>query len=392
MKILLVHNEYREPGGEEKVVDAEIRLLREQGFQVQECRFRSRDIAGIGQKIKTAIDLPYSSDSEKKILSEIARFKPDILHVHNFFPLATPSVFFAAKSLGVKTVFTLHNFRILCANGLLLRENKPCELCVSNGPTPAVIHGCYQGSRLASLAVARMIRRYQGAQRWEDFVDQFIVLTNFAKSIYLRAGIPENKISIKPNFIFHPAGEFNPQLQTRSTRKVVFVGRLSGEKGISTLLKAKKPTDNYQLNILGDGELGDVVKSAAARDKNIVWHGRVSSKEVYAAISDADLLVFPSECYENFPISILEAMAHGRPVVASRIGGIPEIVQDGETGFLFEPGNEHSLSETIQGALGNLEKLRRMGLSARLEFEQKYSPAPNFSQLNAIYEKTLKNL
>jgi glycosyltransferase involved in cell wall biosynthesis len=382
MRILTVHNEYREPGGEDKVVEAETRLLRENGVTVEELRFHSSHHLGKLEQIRVAWELPHSSRAKALTAEAIEKFRPDILHVHNFFPLATPSVFEAAKERGIPTVLTLHNYRILCANGLFLRDGKPCELCVEVGTAPAVRYRCYQGSLPGSMALARMITVHQRRRTWHRLVDRFIVLTEFSKSRFTHAGLPEEKFTVKPNFLFDPSVIAAAQAGARP--KVLFVGRLSPEKGLITLLAARalvKNKDAYELHIVGDGPLAKAVAAAASSDSNIHWHGSRSSSEVYSFVAGSDLMVFPSECYENFPIVILEAMAHGKPVLASRIGGLPEIIREGETGAFFEAGNARDLAGKIEASLANPAHLAVLGVQARKRYREQYTPQKNIASL-----------
>jgi glycosyltransferase involved in cell wall biosynthesis len=388
MKILLVHNEYRELGGEEKVVEAETRLLRENGIEVQEVRFRSAELQGLLSKVRTAWELPHSEQAKWRVAWAIKNFKPDLMHVHNFFPLATPSVFEAAREAGVPSLMTLHNYRIFCANGLLLRDGKPCELCLSDGPKHAVRYRCYQKSLVGSIALARLIYIHQKKRTWHELVDKFIVLTDFSKSRYMKAGLPAHKFVVKPNFLFEPGGEVKPLLGGKP--KVLFVGRLSEEKGLSTLLSARALGGEYELHIVGDGPMAPLVKSAAEKDSGIHWHGRLDAPGVYSLMNQASLLVFPSECYENFPIVLLEAMAHGRAMLASRIGGIPEIIIEGTTGELFEPGNSGDLARQIIHLIKDPKAMDRFGKSARAFYLENFVPNRNYQQLKAIYDDLLR--
>lgn len=389
MRILTVHNEYREAGGEDKVVAAESRLLRENGIAVEELRFRSSDVEGPVAAAKVAWRLPYSEPSKRAVAEAIDKFKPDLLHVHNFFPLATPSVFVAARERKVPTVLTLHNYRILCANGLFLRDGKPCELCVDHGTAPAVKHRCYQGSLIGSMALARMISVHRRRQSWHTLVDKFIVLTDFSKSRFLRAGLPEDRFAVKPNFIFDPGSA--PSAPASGPVKVLFVGRLSGEKGLGTLLAARAFTKNkFELHIVGDGPLASQVKAASERDSGIRWHGRQNTEQVYERMRECDLVVFPSECYENFPIVLLEAMAHGKPSLVSRIGGLPEIITEGETGTFFLPGEATDLAIQLDRLLANRQQLPEMGKRAREKYLEKFTPAKNLEYLLKIYEGARK--
>ncbi len=387
MRVLIVHNKYREPGGEERVVAAETRLLRQNGIDVEELCFDSATIRGPIESLKAAYHLPFSKASFESVKAACKVFQPDIVHVHNFFPLATPAVFAAAREFGAKTVFSLHNYRILCANGLLAREGRPCELCVASGPRHAVKYRCYQDSLLGSMAMARMISIHRNQGTWHNQVDKFIALTEFSKTRYAKAGLPVERFAVKSNFLFD-IGE-KPAAPRGVIPRLVFVGRLSPEKGISTLLKAKKIARSFELHIVGDGPMRRQVEAAREDDSTIHWHGAVAPDQVHAFISAADALVFPSECYENFPMVILEAMMNSRPVLGSLIGGIPEIVQEGVVGEFFEPGNPVSLAQKIDALLADRGKLKLMGEAGRKKYRVDFTPEENFTALTKIYSSVL---
>ena len=397
MKVLIVHNEYREPGGEEKVVDAETRLLRENGVEVRELRFRSADVKGAFGALRTAWELPHSERSKERVAEALREFRPNLMHVHNFFPVATPAIFEAAREAGVRSVLTLHNYRILCVNGLLLREGQPCELCIERrGPTSGVVHACYNNSRLASATVARMIHEHQRRGTWHKLVDRFIVLTEFAKSRYVKAGLDPARFAVKPNFLFDP-GAAATGGSAGGRPQVLFVGRLSHEKGLGTLLRAKagaggganSSSSGYDLHIVGDGPLREEVKAAAAKDASVIWHGFRNAEQVRAHLLAADILVFPSECYENFPITLLEAMAAARPALISRIGGLPELLAEGKEGLFFTPGSAEDLANRLSAALRDQAQLGRMGQAARERYLGAFGPRENFRRLMEIYGEAM---
>jgi glycosyltransferase involved in cell wall biosynthesis len=382
MRILIVHNRYRESGGEERVVDAEIRLLRESGLEVRELIFDSSTLKSSVSKIKAAWALPFSHESFAKVQMECRAFRPDILHVHNFFPIATPAVFRAARDAGVRTVLTLHNFRILCSNGLLFRDGRPCELCLDGRVVPGIRHACYQNSHLASAAVARMIRWNRNQGTWRDSVDRFIALNRFSRDRFVRWGLPAEKILVKSNFLFDPGSSVTERVRAP---RFLFVGRFSREKGLETLLAAKVRVPGMVLHLVGDGPLAPMVREAAARDASIKWHGRLDQAGVYKNLRESEALIFPSECYENFPMTLLEAMAHSRAVIASRIGAIGEIIREGQNGRLFEAGNADDLAKVISELRANPAEAKRLGEEGRATYISRYTPASNLKEIKDIY-------
>lgn len=201
MKILFVHNYYSQPGGEDAAVGAELDLLGAHGHSVRIFSVSSSDIRKIWAKIKTGWYAPYSDTSRKNLMTALHDYKPDLVNVHNFFPILTPSVFDACKASNIPVIQTLHNYRLICPNGLLMREGNICDECITGSVYRSVIHGCYRNSRLATFAVARMIDAFWKMEVCFKKVDRFIALSEFGKKIFIKAGFPENKMAVKPNFV-----------------------------------------------------------------------------------------------------------------------------------------------------------------------------------------------
>jgi glycosyltransferase involved in cell wall biosynthesis len=384
MRILVIHNHYQHAGGEDAVVNAEKDLLIQNGHEVNLLICKNDDIAGLWKKARTAINVTYSSAWRKRVRREITRFRPDLVHVHNFFPMITPSVYDACSDMNVPVVQTLHNYRTICPGALLMRNGKICETCVTHSPYWSVAFGCYRSSRLGTLAVARMVQRHLKQGTWWKKTSRIIVLTEFAKRKFIEGGFPEDRISVKPNFV--PDTFTGPQSQAKENHdkgdNALFVGRLSVEKGITTLLRACE-TANIKLHIAGDGPLLPMVQ---ALKENIVNHLGVQSKEqVYSEMHRAAFLAMPSECYEGFPMVLAEAFSVGLPVVASQLGSMAEIVEDCVTGLHFEPGNPEDLAKKMQWMLSHPEDRRRMGQNARRAYEERYTPEVSYRQLMDIY-------
>jgi glycosyltransferase involved in cell wall biosynthesis len=383
LRILQVHNTYQQAGGEDAVVANEGALLSGRGHDVRLWSANNDEIEGAWAKLKTAWQVPYSHEARRDLAEAIAEFKPDVVHVHNFFPLLTPSIYDACRSAGVPVVQTLHNFRTICAGALLLRDGRPCEDCIGASPYQGALHGCYRGSRLGSLAVARMISRHRRQGTWQTKVDRFIALTDFAKAKFVEAGFPADKISVKPNFAVN--------LETRHVETArsgaLFVGRLSMEKGIGTLLKAWRGLD-VPLRIAGDGPLMSIVRGAGTL--NVAPLGTLPPDAVSQEMARAAFLVMPSEWYETFGMVIIEAFCHGLPVIASRLGAMAEIVEDGVTGLAFTPGDPEDLSVKVRWASEHSEEMLEMGRTARRIYEAKYTPEVNYGQLFAVYEDAIR--
>lgn len=378
MKILVLHNAYQMRGGEDSVVEAEVALLQDAGYDVRLEAVSNDDISGTVAAANAFIKAPFDPARERWIRNMVRRDGIDVVHVHNAFPRLTPAIHIGASAGGAAVVQTLHNYRLICANALMLRDGKVCELCLGGRGWPALEHRCYRGSLPGTLAVVRMQRQMR-AQRWRDSVDQFIALTGFAAGKFAEAGLPTDRISVKPNFRI-------PVPSSSATRQgFLFVGRLSPEKGVSILLDAWRSLPDQHLTIVGDGP-----DAAALRERapgNVTFTGPLSPSDVQSKMLGAVALVMPSVWYEGFPMTIVEAYASGLPVIASRIGSLSEIVHHSKTGLLFEPGSPKALATTLQGT--EKVQLARMGEAALAKYQQLYTPERNLEILLDIFSMAL---
>ncbi len=381
VRVLLAHNFYQQAGGEDAVVENERALLASHGHEVRLCCVSNDGIDGAWRTLQVAWRAPYSHEGRERVERAIADFAPHLVHVHNFFPLLTPSVYDACRQARVPVVQTLHNYRAICAAALLMRNGRPCQDCVGGSSYPAVLHRCYRNSRLGSLAVARMVDVHRRRGTWRTKVDRFIALTEFAKGKFVEAGFPAQRISVKPNFVAERRGN---AAGGGARRGALFVGRLSPEKGIDTLLEAWRSLD-VPLRVIGDGPLLEGLRNAAL--PNVSSLGRMAPDAVAAEMERAQFLVLPSLCYENFPLTIAEAFCRGLPVIASRLGALEEIVEEGVTGLHFAPGEAGGLAAKVRWAAEHPEEMRRMGLSARRVYERRYSAEVNYRLLSAIYRE-----
>jgi glycosyltransferase involved in cell wall biosynthesis len=314
-----------------------------------------------------------------QVQKEIARFKPDVVHIHNFFPQFSPSVYSACQVAQVPVIQTLHNYRLLCPNALLFRKNRPCEDCIGKLIAwPGITHGCYRKSHLGTAAIAAMLATHKVLNTWNSSVDAYLALSEFAKGKFVAGGLPEDRLFVKPNCLAR-----DPGLRTRSSGFALYVGRLSAEKGIRTLLTAWRLLPNRQLKIVGDGPLRSNVEDS--RNSNLEFLGSKSSSEVLELMGEAAFLVVPSECYENFPRVIVEAFSRGVPVLASDLGSIREIVRDRHTGVLFQPGDSDDLACQAEWLFGHCADLERMSSAARNEFLAKYTAERNYDLLMEVY-------
>ena len=384
MRILFVHNRYQQPGGEDAVVSAEMALLRDRGHDVMLLEENNDAIVGSLASIKASFRAVYSWDSMRNGEARIKEYCPDVVHVHNFFPRFSPSIYDACRNLQTPVVQTLHNYRMLCVNALFYRGEKPCGECMGKSiGWPGIWHHCYRDSQLGSAAVVTMQVVHKLRGTWTTKVDRFVALTEFARNKFVSAGLPESKISCKSNFL-----QADPGVGSGCGGYALFVGRLSPEKGISTLLATWQMLGgDRKLKIAGDGPMGTLVSHAAKRNKNIEWVGRCTSEEVYSLMRSSAMVVFPSEWYEGFPMVLAEAFATGTPVIASRIGGLGEIVEHGRTGLLFTAGDARALASAVEWAFAHPLEIAAMRQDARAEYALKYTPDRNYELLMDVYEQ-----
>jgi glycosyltransferase involved in cell wall biosynthesis len=388
MRILSIHNIYQIRGGEDESRQAEEQLLREMGHQVdvyEEDNARLVDCNSFQVAARTIWSVE-SHQIVKKILKSAAY---DLVHIQNFFPLISPSVFYAAQSEGVPVVQTLRNYRLLCPNALFFRDGQVCEDCLGKPiPYPGIIHGCYRQSRTASGVTAAMITSHRILGSWNNQVNIYIALTHFAREKLIQGGLPADKIVIKPNFV-HP----DPGVGKGAGGYALYVGRLSVEKGLDTLLKAWDSLgDRIPLKIVGDGPLSDLVVAAQQQNPSIEWLGRKSMAEVHELMGDAQVLIFPSKWYETFGRVAVEAFAKGTPVIASKIGAIAELVDHGRTGLHFAPGNPTDLAANMEWFLSHSAEANQMRQTVRMEYEEKYTAECNYSRLMEIYTLAKLNM
>ena len=388
IKILLAHNRYLISGGERQVFESERSMLRENGHEVEEYVQDNERVAELG-RVRTAVRTIWSGETYKNVKYKLKKGHFDIIHVHNFFPLISPSIYYAAQAQGVPVIQTVHNFRLLCLNGFLYRNGAVCEDCIGRIPLPGVKHACYKDSHGGSATVAGMLSFHRAIKTWNRMIDTYIALTEFSRNKLIEGGLPGNKISIKPNFIAR-----DPGLGTGRGDFALYVGRLSPEKGIETLLSAWRNLDEpIPLKIAGDGPLRNMVSEAAETIPAVEYLGRVDNNQVLHLMQEAMLLVFPSEWYENFPVTIIEAFAAGLPVIASNLGNTATLIQDRQTGLHFKPGDAGSLALQVAWLAQNSDARKRMRLAVRKTYEQEYTAQSNYQQLRAIYERAInKNL
>lgn len=385
MRILLIHNRYQQRGGEDAVFEAESALLRDHGHDVLEFVKDNRD-SDSDNRVRLAVNAIWSQSTRGEIAALMRQHRPDVAHFHNTHIRISPAAYYTVREYGVPVVQTLHNFRLICPSATFFRDEKVCEDCLGKAfAWPGVRHACYRDSRSASITVATNLTIHRALGTWTKQVDRYLALTNLAKAKFVEGGLPEEKIVVKPNFA--PDRRCAPN-GTRSPRTgALYVGRLSKEKGLLTLIQAWRGLA-APLTVVGDGPLYEVVSHSDLPYVQAL--GRKSAEEVAIAMHQASFLVMPSEWYEGFALVLVESFCQGLPVIASRLGAMAEIVEDGVTGLHFAPGNSKDLAAKVRWAHERPDEMLRMGENARKVYEEKYSPDANYPQLMRIYEEAIE--
>ena len=387
MRILIVHNFYEQAGGEDAVVRSEYDLLKKNNQEVFLYQRNNSEIKvlSLPKKIKFLCELAWSKKIYQDLREQINKLRPDVVHFHNIFYMITPSAYDACRDEKVPVIQSQHNFRPFCSNGLFFRANAVCEECLEHSLWRGVRYGCFKGSRLATLPVARMLMEHQKRGTWNNKIDRYIVAAEFTRQKYIQAGIPAGKISIKPHFVF-------PNNSPKTDQGyALYLGRLSEEKGVDVLLKGWETLRDIPLRVIGSGPLMEKLKIFAQEKgmTHVHFLGFVSHEQYELNIKGAKFLVIPSICYENFPRVVVEAYSYGVPLLASRLGSIKDLVIDKKTGLLFEAGNPRDLADKARWLAQHPKEVDQMGRWAREEYDQKYLPQKNYAALMAIYENVI---
>lgn len=384
MKVLVLHNAYQKYGGEDTVVHMETRLLADHGNLVGLHIVSNDCISGYWGKLIASLGVVFSITGYRTVRKLIRETQPDVVHVHNFFPLLSPSVFYACQAEGVPVLLTLHNYRVVCPTALLMHDGKMTERSLREGPWWAFRHKVYRDSLAGTFLLCLMIWLHRRLGTWHKQVDRFIVLSEFGRKKFIEGNIPADRLILKPNFVDMPL------LPVVHRSGLLFVGRLSPEKGINVLLKATKSSGHNPsflhkaVRLVGDGPLASQVKQSGLHHLGIL-----DSADVRNQMQLAIALLIPSICPEAFGMVLVEAYANGLPVIASRIGALAELVEDGVTGLLFEPGNADDLAAKMGWAIEHPDEMRRMGDAARARYEALYTPERNYEQLMLIYRDAI---
>ncbi|KAF6576490.1 glycosyltransferase family 4 protein [Paenibacillus polymyxa] len=389
-KVLIIHNFYQQSGGEDKVVEQESAMLRSRGIETEHYYVHNDSIQsrGLANMAKLAVEAVWSLPEFKRIKKLLLQVKPDVVHVHNFFPVISPSVYHACERLGIPVVQTLHNYRLICPAATFMRGNKVCEKCLHGTLLHSIRHGCYRGSQLQTIPVAAMIKLNDLIGTWQHKVSRYIALTEFARDKFAESGIPLDRIAVKPNFVHHKTmkTQYDP-----NDRYLLFVGRISAEKGVRNLLQAWSQLEDrggLRLVIIGDGpEKAEL--AAAYPQEDVRFLGKQDGDTVLDCMSRAMYVMVPSIWYEGFPMTIVESFSVGTPVLCSRLGALEEVVEDGVTGFHFQHDDLENIKTVIRCAVA-YENYAAMRQKVSENYAARYTEEVNVKQLMAIYSEAME--
>jgi glycosyltransferase involved in cell wall biosynthesis len=389
MNILQVHNKYRNIGGEWTVLEQEFELLKDK-HQVE--RFivqNSEELKSIFRQFRLIFTTHYNKKAAKVMQRKLSDENYDLMHVHNFFPLLSPSVFDAARKAGVPTVMSLHNFRLIHPNGLMYYKGKIDERSIGGSAYRCVWDGVYRDSVFQTAVTAHMIEFHRKKKTWQRVPSAFIALSEFSKEKFVQGGLPEERIFIKPNFLNDPLKEF-PDLEIKEKKKnrYLYVGRLSSEKGIQDLIECwVEHAIDAELVIAGDGPLRSKLEKKTKGNRKIRWLGQIEKPQILSLLAESKALIFPTRCYEGQPLIILEAMSMGCPVITSKIGNPQNIINHENDGLHFTPGNRDELFNQVDFMQNHPEKRKEMSRNARKSYLENYTPEKNYQILMDIYEQ-----
>jgi len=381
MRVLQVHNQYRFFGGEDAVVENTAKLMERRGVQISSVIRSSCDVgSGLWSRVSASLSSVHSRSSYLSMENILRELEPSVVHIHNLYPLLSPSVLLACSRASVPVVMTLHNFRLICPIGIFFRQGKVCEACVGGREYSCVLNNCRNSLAESTAYAVRTVV----ARRFRQFVkgvNAFVAPAQFLVRKYVDAGFDEQKFTVIPNFTPLPTREANPH----SGKFAAFIGRFSPEKGVDILADAISRIPEMVLSLAGDWSA--MPETVGRLPRNASLMGNLGGAELEAFFRGARFIVVPSVCYEVCPMVVLESMSFGLPVIASNIGGLPELVEDGQTGLLFEPGNAADLSDKMRRLWNDPSLCERLGKAARKKVKKVYSEHAFFEGLRSVYSE-----
>jgi glycosyltransferase involved in cell wall biosynthesis len=384
VRVLFIHNEYQQSGGEDIALHLEQQALLRSGHEVYSVIFSNKWETENDSKWMAAKNAIYNKSADQLVTEKLEEIKPDVVHVHNIFFRASPSILYACRKQNVPVVMTLHNYRLICSNALLMRNNRVCEDCVHKTVhLPGIIHKCYRNSLTESILVSSFSGFHKVAGTWKEKVNKYIALTDFARNRILDSSLhlkPE-QVVVKPNY----SPDFGVGKDNRESF-YLFVGRLSKEKGIDFLLEAAAQA-GISLVIAGEGPERERLENMYASYTKIKFSGNLERAKVIELMKKCKALIFPSIWYEGLPYTILEAFSTGTPVLASKLGAMEELIKDGYNGIHFEAAN----SDSIIKALIRFENGKSccMYTNARKSYEERYTIEKHLESIVSIYQSVL---
>jgi glycosyltransferase involved in cell wall biosynthesis len=388
VRILQVHNRYRSssPGGEDRVVDQEGVALAGRGHRIERFERLNDDIEhwSLLRRAMVPGQVVWSGSARRGVKESIARFRPDVVHVHNTFPLLSASVLYACRDAEVPVVVTLHNYRLACATGDLFRDGQVCHSCVGRLPLPAIRHGCYR-SPIATLPVAVGISAH--ARAWRTLPSAFVLVSESQRTILAPLDLPPERVFVKANLV---PGAIVPGTAAETRPIVVYAGRLAPAKGIRLLMEAwdrytAGPEPGLSLVIAGSGPLDDEVAAWAAGKRSVDVRGMLSRDDCAGLVASARAAIVPSEWQETFGLVAIEAMACGVPPIAPAHGSFPELIDHEHDGVLFEPGNADALQRVLRDVDTQPDRFARYGRNTRAAYLSRFDPEANIDRLVDIY-------
>jgi len=387
VRVLVVHNRYRteQPSGEDNVVDQEVELLREAGHRVDRFERRSDDIAdfSLPRKALVPLGVPWNPAARTALAARLRRERPDIVHVHNTFPLLSASVLDACRAAAVPVVATLHNYTQVCPSGTLYRDGSVCTECVGKLPLPAVRHGCYRGSAAATVPLA--LSWLANKRRWWSSVSRFLCISDAQRQTLVANGMPSSLLTVKYNFV--------PDTEVRRSgpgEHLLYLGRLTEEKGVRLLMAAWEQvsgTLGTPLVIAGAGPLADEVAAWAADRPDVSFVGLQDKAASRALIARSVAVVVPSQWLETFGLVVVEAMAAGVPAVVAGHSSLAELVSDGVTGLTHQPGDAASLAAAL---CRMVQAPSSLGIAARDRYEQRFTRSVGLTNLLSAYHEVIE--
>ncbi len=408
MKIITINKFFFLKGGSERVFFQEREFLKKQGVKVfdfsmqhpenilspysdyfiKNIEYSNSNIKGglsLHQKIQSGLKLIFNTEANKNLERLIKQVHPDLAHMHNIYHQLTPSIITVLKKAGIKMVMTLHDYKLLCPVYNMINRGRICNKCHGSSFWHTISNRCMDGSLPMSIVLAVEAYWHRWLKSYEK-VDMVVSPSNFLADLVKKYRFKRGNITVIPNGI--DTNSYRPFWNDKNY--IVYFGRISPEKGVETLLNAY---DNIGLErrriglkIVGQGPQLDVLRE---KYKYVDFTGYKKDEELKRIVEEASFVVIPSQWYENCSMSVLEAMAMGKPVIASNIGGLPEQVEDGKTGFLFEMGNVEELSQKIITLAKNKELRQTMGRRARQKAINEYSLEVHGRKLLALYEKLM---